>query len=329
MNPPLVSVIIPTYNRAATIADAVDSVLCQTYREIEVIVVDDGSMDSTLEVLRGYSDRIQVLRQENAGPSAARNRGVAVSTGEIIAFLDSDDLWLPDKIRQQVELMELGGEGMCCCVCNAETIGSNGKPEGTSFELAGFRPGIPRGEWLNPGEVLATGFLLFNQVVAIRRAAFNSIGGYKASLRLLEDYDLAIRLSSQGKWGFICEPQVVKINATVGIGVECQKDRAMHLERSYVTVREILEEDRTMNSATRNLLTKTRKELSCCLVAEHWIADSTGIYTWIGRLVVLFFRIRRSVFRRSPWWPHPIVRPISREKDPCGTLMSVCENLSS
>lgn len=312
---PLVSAIIPTYNRAATIADAVDSVLRQTYRKIEVIVVDDGSSDSTLEVLRGFGDCINVVCQENKGPSEARNCGVRNSTGEIIAFLDSDDLWLPDKIRQQVEVMELGGDEMCCCVCNAETLGLNGEPEGTSFELAGFRPGIPKGEWLNPGEVIATGFLLFNQVVAIRRAAFNKVGGYKPSLRLLEDYDLAIRLSSQGSWGFICEPQVVKKNETVGIGVECQTDRLLHVEKSYVTVREILDENHALDLETRNQLTKTRKELYCCLFAERWMDEPLGFRKMLGCLIFTILRVRRSVSRRCPWWPKPIVRPFYLKGD--------------
>ena len=312
---PLVSVIIPTYNRAATIAEAVESVLCQTHREIEVVVVDDGSTDSTLEVLCAFGDRIQVIRQKNAGPSAARNRGVRESMGEIIAFLDSDDLWLPDKIRQQVELMEQGGEGMCCCVCNAESKDLDGKPEGTSFELAGFRPGIPRGEWLNPGEVLATGFLLFNQVVAVRRAAFEKVGGFKTSLRLLEDFDLAIRLSSQGKWGFICDPLVIKRKETIGIGVECHMDRVLHVKVSYDTLRAILYEDCNMSSATRRLLTGSCRELYCRLLAERWIADARGQRNFLGRLTVWFFRIRRSFLRRSPWWPRLDVRPLSCPQD--------------
>jgi glycosyltransferase involved in cell wall biosynthesis len=322
-----VSVIIPTYNRAATIAEAVESALYQTHREIEVIVVDDGSTDSTLEILRGFGDRIQVVCQENAGPSAARNRGVSASTGEIIAFLDSDDIWLPDKIRQQVELMEQGGERMVCCVCNAESKDLDGRPEGTSFELAGFRPGIPRGEWLNPGEVLATGFLLFNQVVAIRRAAFDNVGGFKRSLRLLEDYDLAIRLSSQGSWGFICDPLVVKRNETVGIGVECQMNHVLHVEKSYIAVREILDEDRMMSPVTRRLLTGARKELYCRLIAERWIAETHGLRRWLGYAVVSFFRILRSLLRRSPWWPRPDVRPLSRQRDSCGCLSGDCKNV--
>ncbi|RYD30434.1 MAG: glycosyltransferase family 2 protein, partial [Verrucomicrobiaceae bacterium] len=95
----MVSVIIPTYNRIATIARAVDSVLAQTYPDIELIIADDGSSDGTCESLAGYGDRLRIVRQANSGPSAARNLGARAARGEILSFLDSDDSWLPDKIQ--------------------------------------------------------------------------------------------------------------------------------------------------------------------------------------------------------------------------------------
>ena len=98
MDRPLVSVIIPTYNRAKMIRMTIDNVLEQTYRNFELIIVDDGSTDDTQSVLRGYGDRIRVVTQANAGPAVARNRGVEAAHGEIIAFQDSDDLWKPTKL---------------------------------------------------------------------------------------------------------------------------------------------------------------------------------------------------------------------------------------
>src|SRR3954464_15397715 len=89
----LVSAIIPTYNREHVVGRAVESALRQTYARTEVIVVDDGSTDRTLEALRVYGDRITVITQKNGGPAAARNSGIRASNGQLIAFLDSDDLW--------------------------------------------------------------------------------------------------------------------------------------------------------------------------------------------------------------------------------------------
>jgi glycosyltransferase involved in cell wall biosynthesis len=101
-NKPLVSVIIPTYNRGWIVQEAIDSVLDQDFRDFELIVVDDGSDDNTREILRAYGKTITVLHQSNRGVSAARNRGIAEAAGRLIAFLDSDDLWLPGKLTTQV-----------------------------------------------------------------------------------------------------------------------------------------------------------------------------------------------------------------------------------
>ncbi len=101
----LVSVVIPTFDRARLCARAVESVLAQTYPHVEVIVVDDGSRDETPQVMEAFGDRIRYVRQENAGVSAARNRGLGLATGEFVAFLDSDDTWLPWKLEAQVSVM--------------------------------------------------------------------------------------------------------------------------------------------------------------------------------------------------------------------------------
>ena len=97
---PMVSVIIPVFNREYCINRAIDSVLNQTYKNLEVIVVDDGSTDKTLDVVNKYADRIKVIRQENSGPSRARNAGIKASKGFFVGFLDSDDEWLPTKIEK-------------------------------------------------------------------------------------------------------------------------------------------------------------------------------------------------------------------------------------
>ena len=95
---PLVTVIIPTYNRGWILKEAIDSVLSQGFEDFELIVVDDGSTDNTQDILDGYARDIIVLRQDNRGVSTARNLGIASASGQFIAFLDSDDLWLPGKL---------------------------------------------------------------------------------------------------------------------------------------------------------------------------------------------------------------------------------------
>lgn len=299
----LVSVVIPTYNRSLSVCDSIESALGQTYGNVEVIVVDDGSTDDTPAVLAGYGDRIRHVRQDNAGPSAARNRGFRESRGEIIAFLDSDDTWLPDKIERQVALMERGGPEMVCCVCNAKVLGVDGSDAGTTFGFASLSPGFTEGEWTNPQEVLATRFLLFNQVAAIRREAFEAVGGFNEDLRLLEDYELALKLSSAGAWGVICDPLVVKRNDTVGIGVEAMQDHAAHLVACSGVVRGLLESGAAFSSRTRRLLEIALGDMEWARIAHEWRARESTVSRTAGGALELSLKARSSFRRRLPSWP--------------------------
>jgi glycosyltransferase involved in cell wall biosynthesis len=111
---PTVSCIIPVFNGAGYLEEALESVFSQTYSSLEIIVVDDGSTDSTPTILVSYDDRIQSLRQDNLGPSAARNRGIRQSSGELLCFLDADDIWVADKTEFQVALLESESESGIC-----------------------------------------------------------------------------------------------------------------------------------------------------------------------------------------------------------------------
>lgn len=299
----LVSVIIPAYNRQNTIVAAVESAFAQTYRDIEIVVVDDGSTDATVDTLKGYGDRIRLILQENAGPSAARNRGVMESTGAIIAFLDSDDYWLPDKIERQVSLMQRAGPDMCCCVCNATVKGPEGQTIGHTFDFAGIRPGFGEGVWCNPQELLATRFLLFNQVVAVRRETFVRVGGFSEKLRLLEDYELSLRLAMEGRWGVISDSLVIKHNDTHGIGVECMNDRDKHAQVRAAVFEMILDSGvaskPTVNKGLRQQLADAKMEtLALRLMKRKNLILDVG-----GRGFYAMLRIRKAVRRRMPTWP--------------------------
>ena len=111
-----VSVVIPAYNAARFLPEALETVFAQTYRSIDVIVVDDGSTDNTPDLLDGYGERIRRIRKQNGGIGSARNAGIRATSSEFLAFLDADDLWRPDKIERQVALMDkdlviCGGSG--------------------------------------------------------------------------------------------------------------------------------------------------------------------------------------------------------------------------
>src|SRR5438477_3130042 len=112
---PRVSVVIPNYNYAHFVGDAIDSVLAQTFADFEIIVVNNGSTDSSLEVLQRYEDRIRLFDQDNRGQAGARNRGIEESQGELIAFLDADDVWEPNKLEKQIPLFDDPSVGLVYC----------------------------------------------------------------------------------------------------------------------------------------------------------------------------------------------------------------------
>jgi len=189
------------------IGRTIDNISKQTYQDVEIIVVDDGSTDDTQARLSSFGERIRTVYQKNGGAASARNRGIREARGEIIAFQDSDDEWHPTKLERQVRLLELLGPKVPCCVCNARfRFASSSQPDQYTFEIANLSSPYEEGLWTNPTEILATRCLFFNQAVAVRRDALERVGGFNVSLRYLEDWDLALKLSVLGPWAFIRDP---------------------------------------------------------------------------------------------------------------------------
>lgn len=309
---PLVSIIIPTYNRAGFIPAAVESVFAQTYKNVEIVVVDDGSTDDTPSKLEEYGGRIRVVRQANRGPAAARNRGIKVAGGEIIAFLDSDDLWLPSKLERQVALLTAGGDAVPCCLCNARLRAANGDEE-LSFDVAQIYPRFEQGIWLNPAEILATRFVFFNQAVAVRRWALDKIGGFDESLWLLEDWDLALRLSTLGPWAFIREPLAVwNPNGSESLVAKAQKDPISLKEFAARVHRNALQlagngESRRLRNLHASKLKSTQRELRALQVGRmrFWGADP------LSKLLLGAERCRNAVLKRSSMFPGMKVAPMA------------------
>ena len=121
MSEALVSCTVPVYNGERFLRDAVSSIIAQSHKAFEVIVVDDGSTDGTSAVARSFPEQVRYVRQENAGPAAARNRGVTEARGRFLAFLDADDLWLPDKLARQIAMLE-GDPTIACSVCLIQNV---------------------------------------------------------------------------------------------------------------------------------------------------------------------------------------------------------------
>ena len=180
-----VSVIIPTYNRCFCINEAIESVLAQSYKDFELIVVDDGSTDNTLQNLSVYEGKIKTIPADHRGPSAARNRGIHASKGNWIAFLDSDDLWLPDKLEKQILFFSNNPEVF---ICQTEEIWlRNGKrvnPRKKHKKYSGwiFDQCLPL-------------CIVSPSAVMIHRTVFEKVGLFDESMLACEDYDLWLRIA--------------------------------------------------------------------------------------------------------------------------------------
>ncbi len=310
---PLVSAIVATYNRANVISEAIESILAQTYKNLEVIIVDDGSTDGTVEVLERFGSRLRILRQQNAGPSIARNCGIAAAKGEIISFLDSDDTWLPQKIERQVALLEKAGNSACCCVCNA-LLKSKNQPILTSFKNSLLNPSEEEGLWLNAPQVLMHRFMLFNQTVAVRRKELAKVGGFDESLRYMEDYDLALRLSLLAPFAFINEPLVIYNLGSTGSLAREASQQAAHLRESIVRIRQRASETVGANgdyvalrTPVRRALRKARRQLWVTRLRQR---RTPGAAT-IGRLLERAEHYCGAIADRSPWFVGMKVVPIS------------------
>ena len=186
---PRFSVIIPTYNRAALLREALESVFAQSFMDYEVIVVDDGSADNTAALIACYGDRIRYCRQENSGPGAARNLGIQNATGEYVAFLDSDDLWFPWTLSSYNALIEACDKpGFICGDCikfsKANDIKSVHSRELVFEQFADYYAAWPQKIWIG------------SCGVAIKREALAKSGGYIHGFINAEDSDLWMSLGT-------------------------------------------------------------------------------------------------------------------------------------
>ncbi len=191
------SIIMPAYNSAPYIAQSIDSVFQQTFDDWELIVIDDGSTDNTVDIVNGYGDRVRFLRQKNQGAAAARNYGAQEAHGTWLAFLDSDDIWMPDKLEKQMELTDR--YNWSCT--DSVFFGHN-------------HDGTTRSSDVSPhtsDDVLST--LVVNNfigtsTVLMKKSVFFECGGFDQSLKALQDWDLWLKVASKHSLGYVADAAV-------------------------------------------------------------------------------------------------------------------------
>ena len=247
--PPTVSVVIPAYNAAWCLRKAIDSVLAQDYRDFEIIVVNDGSADDTGAVLTGYGSAIRVVNQVNGGMSNARNAGIRAACGEFIAFLDSDDWWLPGKLARQVDLLRACPEvGFCSCEARVQDM------EGRLIKVWKCP------NWQGPFVVhlFGSGADVPGSCSAVlaRRTLVRQVGGFDETLRGAEDPDLWIRLAAVSDYACLSMAMVVILRRPGSV--------SSNLE--------------SMRESTLRMMAKNRHLLPPGLQGHYWRSCVAGIH---------------------------------------------------
>ena len=269
-----VSVIIPTYNREATIGASIQSVLNQTWQNFEIIIVDDGSTDNTRQVIEAFTDdRIRyICLEQNGGASHARNTGIRLSVSEFVAFLDSDDEWLPEKLEKQMQVMQQATEAVGLVYCRMRGTKKDGSilicPElwRPVEELQGniFYP-------LLEENVIGTPAML------VRKECLEQTGGFDEWLKCLEDWELILRIAEKWEIGFVDDILVEVHFSESGVSKNIKGDVET---RCYMIAKywELM--------AQRNILNKMVEE--ALLFAKH-----IGYYEEAKQLLAAALQLRR------------------------------------
>jgi glycosyltransferase involved in cell wall biosynthesis len=233
----LISVLIPTYNRAEYVIKGIDSVLAQSFKQYEIIVVDDGSTDNTARELIPYGDRVKYIYQRHKGKSAALNRGWREAEGEWIAFLDSDDLWMPEKLEWQVKAVERYGDEAGVFFTNGQFVGDPSL-SATIFERAGKNFREVMGVIDDPVDyVLSPLHGIYEQTMLVRKNVMPQIDVFDEEIIVGEDTDFIFRLSMRTKFCFINIP-LAKIDRSLQraglIEIYIRKPYFALQERQYI-----------------------------------------------------------------------------------------------
>lgn len=265
----LVSVVIPLYNAQSYIAAALDSILNQTYSDLEVVVVDDGSTDDGAAIARDYDERVRLIKQTNQGAAAARNNGIKHAKGKWIAFLDADDTWEPYKLEEQVK----GLSGNKWSYCDSTFVGGinsgkrdselNNKPSGEVFD-----------------KLVKTNFIGTSGVL-IEKVVLDEVGGFDSELRSIQDWDLWLRVAAKYPISYLKRPgfnyRVHASSTSRGARKTLPNhlkviERSVKLSTNLINHAQILKEAKANSYTTCSYIAEEEKDFKFALhcAAEAW-----------------------------------------------------------
>jgi len=324
----MVSVVIPTYNRAHCLRDAMDSVFAQSFQDFELIVVDDGSTDETCEVVIAYGDRVTLIRQENSGVSSARNAGIRISKGEWIAFLDSDDTWESDKLKVQVDDLQASPDAVAHMV-DARIVVSNNEHI-SLFELRGLHEDFLRQPFRERPlcDVLKAQY--FTPTWMLHRKMIESVGYFDPALNIYEDYDLLTRVAMEGPFIMNCYigTNVRRLCGDKALSDIHREDRLQSLHNLLHTYGN-LKKDPRLTAPERQSVSRLVGGLQCEIASHHRskrnyyvalvallrsVAEEPGLRS-VARAILNAVGSREFIDRLAPWRKKPGLRrsELSRE----------------
>ncbi len=314
MSRPAVSVIIPTFNRVELLRRALDSLQRQTVSDFETIIVDDGSTEDIAALATSHPTRPTLVRQNRAGPAAARNRGAAEAKADLIAFLDSDDEWLPTKLERYLAAIA-AQPATPVWYGPMSPIDADGNPV----------PG--RTKPCHPGRITRQLFessFVHVPTVIIRRDVFDAFGGFNPQLRVCEDYDLWLRISTKHEFGLIPEPLALRRLHAHRLSKSCMRRnlavKAGVLERFYRDPKSatLLDGDSARRRLARVMLAAARSALRDRhpREADAWArrASEYGASPWrVGRMITLATLARLIGLDRAAEEPCDEASPIAHQ----------------
>jgi len=252
----VISVVIPTYNRKEKTVRAIQSVVNQNIDNLEIIVIDDGSTDGTAEFLKSQNLPIKIISKENGGVSSARNVGIKNSIGNYIAFLDSDDVWLPNKLKSQIEFFQENQKVVLVYTDQFLNI------DGSNLDQTRFQRNSPNTKMALPGFVDYTP--IHTSTVLIKKEVFDKVGFFSEELSVHEDSELWNRVSDFGEFGYVEEPLSVYYWESEAEHITSSKNKTKFLEngKKYIEL--------YVKNKKRNLTDEERKgvEESLKIIAE-------------------------------------------------------------
>ena len=266
-----VSVVIPAFNAERFIRQALDSVLAQSWHDLEVVVVNDGSTDATREIAASYGEPVRVADQANAGPSTARNRGIHEAKGQFVAFLDADDLWLPEKLAEQMPLFDDRRVGLV--YCRIRRIDEAGEAVATRQEpkLAGqcyYR--------LLEGNVVAT------SSAVVRTSCFERAGGFPTDMKWAEDWHLWLRIARDHELAYVDGPLVLRRTHAASLWAQREKAHQGALDVLARTARD--SDDPRTRTVARRTTRRIRRNYGVNLLRRgEWAAGRRALWSALRR----------------------------------------------